>query len=209
MIAKGISIEKAEIIKNCEYDKVSEQEARALAPNLALNIARGARSGNSANYSIYWHWDQRPALLFTDYIATSISDNYWVTGQSTAKLTYRSSNGSAYSVKRIAPSKTNGGTCSFAIPMSNNNGSPVVNYCQAGKAFVGTVGNNSPNWALLANASYFHSAVPDGITVTLGVNYYVISGSVSGSGRIEKMHQSISISRTHCSTFMGVFHIFH
>ncbi len=182
LLEKGLSKEAIASIKNHEYSTISDEEIVAASASLAFNIASISRAGTSVNYSIYWHWSSEPIIKYTDYVAGNISDGYWATGQCTAKLTYKDSNGylSDY-VSRIVPYEFSSNGCSFAFPMGHYTSQGPM-WCQAGKAFIATQGNYSPNWALIANAGYFHSWAPEGLTISIGSGNISFSGNGSQEG---------------------------
>ena len=177
LLEKGLSQETVYNIKQGQYDAVSENDMMRAAANMAFRIGSAARAGTSCNYNIFWAWNSKPFTKYTDYVAGEISDGYWITGQSQAVITYSDEAGVlSDTTDRIYPVQaTNDGVC-FKFPMQKATSSGP-RYCRAGKAFVATAGNYSPNGPLLANASYFHSWTPNGLTISVGY------GPISYSGR--------------------------
>ncbi len=170
---KGLSEEAIQNIKRKNYKDVSESEVALAASKLAFNIASVSRAGNACNYNIYWHWDIKPVITYTDTIASCVSDGYWMTSKCTALLTYHS-DWEADTTDRIPPTYIGGDGCAFDIEMdlATPNG---PKYCQAGKAFVSTLGNYAPD-EVLAIAAYFHAWTPAGLDISVG------GGNVSFSG---------------------------
>lgn len=181
MKQQGFSEPEILAIKNHQYELIDDNTLRALNASLAFNISSTSRSGNSANYVIYWHWSAPTNLKFKDTIATSISDNYYLTGQSTCKLTYVDKAGMAGSyTTRISPSSYQGPGGTFQFDMSR--AAPQgPKYCKAGKAFIATAGPTSPSHQLNAVANYFHSWKPEAVNVSINIGYISFSG---GSGYI-------------------------
>lgn len=178
---KGLSSDTIKKIKEGNFEAVSDSDIQKASTQLAFNIASVARSGNSANFNIYWHWDVEPTLKYEDYVTGSISDGYWPTGTCTAILYYNDEAGVLGQTEtRIGPSAT-GNSVKFTFPMRQYT-SLGPRYCAAGKAFVGTLGNYSPDWSLIANADYFHSYTKEGLTISFGYGPVSFSGNGSHEG---------------------------
>ena len=158
LLEKGLSIETVQAIKAGEYKKVSNTEARLSSAEVSLGIGNASRAGTSCNYNIYWHWSDEPVFTYTDHIYAGIGSNYSLTTGCTALLYYEDEAGVVPPIddQRITPKHLTSDTCRYDIPMRAYT-STGPQYCQAGKAFVGTEGNYIPSGAIVAHASYVHS----------------------------------------------------
>ena len=173
--SKGLTNNELHDIKTGNYQVISDAGVQAASLKLAFNIASCTKAGISCNYSVYWHWDVEPILKYQDAIAATISHGYWMTGNVTGKIGYRVlGTTNSTMIYRHSPTYTSGPSCRFDMQMARGNV-----WCQSRKAFVATLGNDSPSGALITHAEYCLQANSSSADFAVSTNTPVIGVGIT------------------------------